>query len=154
MIIQFTLQGFMNLLVSAFGIAAGLILLPILWDIKKVLSVLRPLVETNQEPFKKSIKTIPGIFEDVVHISKNVRETTDKIKISAPVILKEVEIATNSAKESIELAGVIMGNMRSGSNDETAITYKKDGSAFMAYLSIFEEVLQIVYRTYSSYKQR
>jgi|GEM_PF-570117 len=152
MIIQFTLQEFMILLVSAFGIAAGVLLLPILWDIKKVVSILRPIVETNQESFKKSIKTIPGIFDDAGHISKNIRETTDKIKISAPVILKEVEIATNSAKESIELAGVIMGNMSPGSNNETAITYKKDGSAFMAYLSIFEEVLQIIYRTYSSNK--
>ena len=139
-------------MVTAFGIAAVALLIPILWDIKKVVSILRPLVETNQESIKKTIKTIPGIFEDAVHISKNVRETTDKIKISAPVILKEVEIATNSAKESIELAGVIMENMSSGSNNETAITYKKDGSAFMAYLSIFEEVLQIIYRTYSSSK--
>jgi len=154
MIIQFTLQEFMILLVSAFGIAAGVLLLPILWDIKKVVSIFRPLVETNQESFKKSVKSIPCIFDDAVHISKNIRETTDKIKISAPVILKEVEIATNSAKESIELAGVIMVNMSSGnnSNSETAITYKKDGSTFMAYLSVFEEVLQIIYRTYSSNK--
>lgn len=152
MIIQFTLQEFMLLLVSAFGIAAGVLLIPILWDIKKVVSILRPLVETNQESVKRIIKTIPAIFEDAGYISKNVRETTDRIKISAPAILKEVEVATNSAKDSIELAGVIMGNMSSGINNETAVTYKKDGSAFMAYLSIFEEVLQIVYRTYSSSK--
>jgi len=152
MIIQITLQELMSLLVSAFGVVAGILLLPILWDLKKVVGILRPMLETNQESIKKTIKIIPGIFENAGHISSNVRETTDNFKISAPAILKEVESASNSAKESIEMAGVIIEKLNFGSNKETTITYKDDGTGFMAYLNIFEEVLQIVYRTFSSSK--
>jgi len=152
MIIQVTLQELMILLVSAFGIAAGILLLPILRDIKKVVGILRTMVETNQEAIKKALKVVPEIFENAGHISNNVRETTDNLKTSAPVILKEVESASSSAKESIELAGAIIGNFNSGSNKETTVTYKTDNTGFMAYLNIFEEILQIVYRTFSSSK--
>ena len=151
MVIQFTLQELMYFLVCALGIAAGILLLPILWNIKKVVGILRPLVETNQESLSKTIRTIPGILENVGQISSNVRETTDKLKISVPVILHEVDCVTNAAKGSIELAGVVIENMGSGIN-ETIATYRKDTSGFMAYLQIFEEALQIIYRTFSSGK--
>jgi len=151
MVIQFTLQDLMLFLVCALGIAAGILLLPILWNIKKVVGILRPLVETNQEFIEKTIRTMPGIFENVGQISSNVRETTDKLKVSVPVILQEVECVTNAAKGSIELAGVVMENMGSGIND-TIAAYKKDTYGFMAYLHIFEELLQIIYRTFSSSK--
>jgi len=151
MVIQFTVQELMFILVCALGIAAGILLLPILWNIKKVVGILRPLVETNQEFIEKTIRTMPGIFENVGQISSNVRETTDKLKVSVPVILQEVECVTNAAKGSIELAGVVMENMGSGIND-TIAAYKKDTYGFMAYLHIFEELLQIIYRTFSSSK--
>jgi predicted PurR-regulated permease PerM len=136
MVIQFTLQGLMIFLACALGIAAGIILLPILWNIKKLVDILRSLLEINQEYIKKTIKTMPGIFENVGQISNNVRAATDEIKISAPVILKEVECTANAAKGIIELAGA----------------YNKDTTGFMPYLHIFEEVLQIIYRTLSSSK--
>lgn len=151
MVIQFTLQDLMLFLVCSLGVAAGILLLPILWNIKKVVGILRSLVETNQEFLKITIRTMPGIFENVGQISSNVRETTDKLKISVPVILQEVECVTNAAKGSIELAGVVMENMSSGIN-ETVATYKKDTTGFMDYFHIFEEVLQILYRTFSSSK--
>jgi len=151
MVIQVTLQDLMLFLVSALGIVAGILLLPILWNIKKVVGILKPLVETNQEFVKKTIKTIPGIFENVGQISNNVRETTDKLKVSVPVILKEVEYTTNAAKGSIELAGVVMENMGSGINEAVA-TYKKDTPGFMDYFHSIEEILQILYRTFSSSK--
>jgi hypothetical protein len=87
----------------------------------------------------------------VGQISTNVRDTIDKLKVSAPVILQEVECVTNAAKGSIELAGVVMENMGSGIN-ETVAAYKKDTPGFMAYFHIIEEVLQIIYRTFSSGK--
>jgi phage-related minor tail protein len=151
MVIQFTLQDLMFFLVCALGIAAGILLLPILWNIKKVVGILRPLVETNQEFIKKTIRTMPGIFENVGQISSNVRETTDTLKISVPVILQEVECVTNSAKGSIGLAGDVVENMGSGIN-ETIAAYKKDTHDYMAYFHIIEEVLQIIYRTFSSSK--
>lgn len=151
MVIQFTLQDLMLFLVSALGIAAGILLLPILWNIKKVVGILWPLVETNQEFINKTIRTMPGIFENVGQISSNVRETTDKLKVSVPVILQEVECVTNAAKGSIEFAGVVMENMGSGIN-ETVAAYKKDTPSFTAYFHIIEEVLLIIYRTFSSRK--
>jgi len=138
-------------LVCALGIAAEILLLPILWNIKKVVGALRSLVENNQEFIQKTIRTMPGILENAGQISSNVRETTDKLKISVPVILQDVECVTNAAKGSIELAGVVMENMGSGIN-ETIASYKKDTPDFMSYLHIFEEVLQILYRTLSPSK--
>ena len=81
MVIQFTLQDLMLFLVYSLGVAAGILLLPILWNIKKVVGILRSLLETNQEFLKITIRTMPGIFENVGQISSNVRETTDKLKI-------------------------------------------------------------------------
>jgi hypothetical protein len=141
----------MFFLVGALAIAAGILLLPILWNIKKVVGILRPLVETNQEFIKKTIRTMPEIFENVGQISSNLRETTDQLKISVPVILQEVECVTNAAKGSIELAGVVIENMGSGIN-ETIATYQKDTSDFLAYFNIIAEVLQIIYRNFSTSK--
>jgi hypothetical protein len=149
MLIQFTLQDLMIFLVCALGIAAGILLLPILWNIKRMVGVIKPLVESNQEFVKKTMKTMPGIFENVGQISSNVRDTTDKLKVSLPVILKDVEYAANAAKGSIESAGVVMGNMGSEIN-ETVADYKKDTSGFMAYFRIIEEIVQIIYRTFAA----
>ena len=151
MLIQFTLQDLMLFLVCALGIVAGLLLIPILWNTKKMIGILRPLVETNQEFIKKAAGTMPGIFENVGQISSNVKETTDKLKVSVPLILQEVEYATNAAKGSIELAGAVMENMGSGINEAVAAN-KKDTPGFMAYFQVIEEVVQILYRTFSSSK--
>lgn len=133
MVIQFTLQDLMLFLVYALGFAAGILLLAILWNVKKAVGNLWSLVETNQEFIKKTIRTMPGIFENVEQISSNVRETTDKLKVSVPLILQEVEGVTNAAKE-------------------TVATYKKDTTGFMAYFHIIEEVVQIIDRTFFSRK--
>ena len=151
MVIQFTLQELMIFLVCILGIAAGILLIPILWNINKMVGNLRTLVETNQEFINKTIKTMPATFENAGQISINVRETTDKLKISVPAILQEVEYVTNAAKGSIELAGVVIENVGSGIN-ETIATYKKDTQDYVAYFHIFEEVLQIIYRTFTSRK--
>ena len=151
MIIQFTLQDLMFFLAGVLGIAAGIFLIYVLWKIKKVVSTFQNFLETNQESIKKTVSTMPGIFDNVGQISINVRDTTDKLKISAPVILQDVESITNAAKESIELAGDVIENVDSGVN-ETLCDHKGDTSDFMAYLDIFEEVVQIVYRIFSSEK--
>lgn len=151
MLIQLTLQDLMLFFVFALGIAVGILLLSILWNIKKVVGILRPLIETNQEFIKKSIKAMPGIFENVEQISSNVRDTTDKLKVSVPVILQEVECVTNAAKGSIQLAGVVIENIGSGIS-ETAAACKRDSPDFMDYFHIVEEVLQIICRTFSSSK--
>lgn len=151
MVIQFTLQQLMIFLVCALGIAAGILLLPILWNIKKVAGSLRLLIETNQEYINQTIKTMPVTFENVGQISNNVRDTTDKLNISIPSILHEVEYVTSAAKGSIESAGAVIENVGSGIN-ETIAAYKEDAPDYMAYVHIFEEVLLIVYRTFSPAK--
>lgn len=151
MIVQFSLHDLMLFLLYALGIAAGSILIPILWNIKKMVGILLPLVETNQEMIQKSIKIIPGIMENIGSISSNLRETTDNLKISVPLILQEVESVTHAAKGSIELVSVVVANVGSGIN-ETVATYQKDTNEYMNYFHIIEEVLQIIYRTFSSSK--
>ena len=151
MVFQFTLQDLMLFLAGVLGIAVGILLVSALWKIKKVVGTLQALLETNQESIKKTVSTMPGIFDNVGQISINVRDTTDKLKISVPVILQEVESVTNAAKGSIELAGAVIENVGSGIN-ETIGVHKRDASGFMAYLHIFEEVFQIIYRTFSSRK--
>ena len=151
MVIQFALQDLIFFSVCTLGIAAGILLLPILWNIKKVVGILRPLVETNQEFIKKTIRTMPGIFENVEQISSNVRETTDKLKISVPVILQEAECVTHAAKESVEIASAAIDNVSSGVID-TVAGLKKDTSEFTTYFHIIADVVQTIYRTLSSSK--
>lgn len=133
MTIQFSLQDIMLFLLYTLGISSGILLFSILWKVNK------------------AFRTIPSILEDVGQISINVRETTDKLKVSVPVILQEVENVTYAAKGSIVLAGAVMENMGTGVN-ETVATYRKDTIGFMTYLPIFEELLQILYRAFSQRK--
>ncbi|MDD3889254.1 MAG: hypothetical protein PHR65_04965 [Syntrophomonadaceae bacterium] len=143
MVIQFTLQDLTLFLVCALIIAVAALSIPILWNIKKMVGILLPLVETNQEAINKTIGTMPAISENVEQISSNLKETTDQLNISLPMILQEVECVTNTAKGSIELAGAVMENMGSGIN-ETISAYKQETSNIMNYIQIFEEVLEII----------
>jgi len=151
MLIQFTLQDLMFFLVCAIVIAAGILSLPILWDMKKMTGTCRSLLETNQESIKITIKTLPAVLENMEHVSGNVRGITDKLKVSVPLLLQEVENAASAAKGSIELTGDVIENIGSEIND-TIATYKKNSNDFMAYFHVFEEVLQIICRTLSSSK--
>jgi methyl-accepting chemotaxis protein len=151
MVIQFTLQELMIFLVCALGIAVGALSIPILWNLKKIVGTLRSLVETNQESINKSIRTMPGIFENAEQISSDVRETTDKLKGSVPTILGDVESVTHTAKGSLEFAGVVMENVGSGIND-TISAYKRETSSIMNYFQIIEEILEIICRVFSSAK--
>jgi len=141
----------MLFLLCAVGITAGILLIPILWNIKKAVSIFQSLLETNQDLIKKTINTMPGIFQNAEQIGSNLSETTHMLKVSAPVILQEVEYVTSAAKGSIELAGVVIENMGSGFN-ETAAAYRKDTPDFVSYIHIIEEIVQIIYRTFSSGK--
>ncbi|MGE5421781.1 MAG: hypothetical protein ACM3QW_00825 [Ignavibacteriales bacterium] len=141
----------MSFLVCALGIAAGILLLPVLWDIKKVVGGLRSLLETNQEFIQKTIRTMPGILENAGQISSNVRDTTDKLRISIPVILLETECVTHAAKESVEMASAAIDNVSSGVIDTVAL-FKKDTSDYTAYFHIIMDIVQTIYRAFSSSK--
>jgi len=151
MIIQFTVLQLMTFLIFALAIVAGIMLLPILWNVKKVVGSLRSLVETNQDLMKKNIKTISATLENAEQISSNVLYTTDKLKISVPLILENAESVTQNAKGTMGLAAVVVENMGAGIND-TIEDYKRDTSGFMSYFHIVEDVLKIIIRTFSNKK--
>lgn len=136
MIIQFTLQELMLFLLFALGTATGIILLLILLKTKKMVSGLQSLLETNKESINKTIKTMPGIFENAGQISSGLRETTDKLKVSLPVIMHNVECMTSAARSD-------MGN-------EDDVT--KGAPGFMAYFNAIEEVLHIISRIFPPQK--
>src|ERR1035437_2039752 len=100
MLIQLTLQDLVIYIVYALGIVAGVLLIIVLWNIKKIVSIFRSLLEINQDTIKKTIKPLPKIIEDVEQISSNLRDTADKLKVSTPVILEEAQSVTHAAKES------------------------------------------------------
>jgi hypothetical protein len=155
MLIQFTLQDLMIFLICALAIIAGILLIPILWNIKKIVGVFRPLVDANKEAIKKSFKTIPAVVEDVGQISSDVKEITGKLKESAPVIIEDVQCAVGSAKESIETAGIVVDDIGSGIDDilSSGTSGSRDNaSGFMAYIPIIKDAIQLILRAFSSGK--
>ncbi len=152
MIIQFTLQELLIFLAYVIGISAGILLLIVLWNIKKFLNSLRSLIETNQQAVNDTIATMPGIFENTEQISNNVSEATDKLKVSVPVIAQDVESISKVARENIELAGAVMENVGSGIND-VVTACKKETSDYLAYYQILKEIFQMIYHSFSSGKK-
>lgn len=152
MVIQFTLQDLMVFLVCALAIASGILLIPILWNIKKVVGIVRPMVESNQAAMKKSIGTIPVTIDNFGQISSDVKDITGKLRISAPVILQDVQSAAGSAKGSIESSGIIIKNIGTSlggvfapSGNDTS----ECASGFAPYLPIINDVLQLILRIFA-----
>lgn len=81
MIIQFTLQDLMFITVIAFMIVLLILLLPILRNVKKVIGIIRPMVETNQENIEKTIVAMPMVLENVGIVSGSVREINGQKKV-------------------------------------------------------------------------
>lgn len=148
MLIQFTLQEAMIFLLCTVGILAGAIMLPILLNIKKVVSIFKPMVENNQDAIRKSVKSMPVIIGDIEQIGGNLKETTEQLRISLPAIAQEVGHVAATAKGSLSLASDVIEKMGSGIN-ETVTAYKKDSTG---YFHLFEELMQLIYRSLSSGK--
>ena len=149
--IQFTIQDLMVFLAYVIGIVAGVFLIIIFWKIRKVISNVQSLIDTNQEAITKTIKTIPVIMDDVKLISTNVIVISDSLKVSVPIILKGMESITNTAKTSIEVASSVIDNVGNEIN-ETVDGYKKDATGIMAYIHIAEEIFNIIYKAFTSKK--
>jgi hypothetical protein len=133
------------------GIAVGILLLPILWKMIKVVSVLQSLLEINQESIHKSIGTMPGLLKNAGQISSNIQDMTAKLKISVPVILDQAECVTKAAKGSLELTNIVLEDIGSGINETLAVC-KKETSSFVNYFHTLEEVMKIICRIFSSGK--
>lgn len=148
MVIQFTLQELMVFLLCAVGILAGGIALPILWNIKKVVGIFKPLVEINQDAIKKSIKSIPVIIGDMEQIGGNLKDTTNSLKSSLPSIIEEAGHVADTAKGSFAMVGAMMEKI--GTNANEAVT-KHEGDS-TGYFHLFEEFMQLLYHTLFSEK--
>ena len=77
MVIQFTLQDLMFVVIITFLIVLLILLLPILRNLKKVVGIIRPLVETNQRNIEKTFIAMPLVLENVGIVSNSVREISN-----------------------------------------------------------------------------
>lgn len=150
MIIQISLQNLLVVLIYAIVIVAGILVIPILWNIKKMVSTLRPLIEDNKDAINTTIKRLPIITENIEIICTDIKETTGKIKVSVPVILEEVQSVTNATRESMEMASAVVENVGSGIND--TIDGVKNAPNIMNYINIITDVIQIVVHAFKGKK--
>lgn len=151
MVIQFTLQDLLLFLGCALLAVIGVFLIAILWKTNKVIGTFRSMVESNQDSISRTIRTLPGIMENAEQISSNVKITTDQLKVSGPVILKDAEFVANATKDGVEIASAAIINVSTGVND-TVDAIKQEAEDFGAYFHIAAEIIKIIIRAFSSGK--
>lgn len=151
MVIQFTVQDLLLFLGCALLAVIGVFLIAILWKMNKIIGTFRSIVESNQDAVNRSIKTLPGIMENAEQISGNVKITTDQLKLSGPVILKDAEFVANATKDGVEIASAAIINVSTGVND-TVDAIKQEAEEFGAYFHIAAEIIKIIIRAFSSGK--
>jgi len=151
MVIQFTLQDLLLFLGCALLAVIGVFLIIILWKTNKVIGTFRSMVESNQDSINRTIRTLPGIMENAEQISSNVKITTDQLKVSGPVILKDAEFVASAAKDGVEIASAAIINVSTGVND-TVDAIKQEAEDFGAYFHIAAEIIKIIIRAFSSGK--
>lgn len=151
MVIQFAVQDLLLFLGCALLAVIGVFLIAILWKTNKIISTFRSIVESNQDAVNRTIKTLPGIMENAEQISGNVKITTDQLKLSGPVILKDAEFVANATKDGVEIASAAIINVSTGVND-TVDAIKQEAEEFGAYFHIAAEIIKIIIRAFSSGK--
>lgn len=155
MVIQFELRDLMIFLLCALGITVALLMIPVLLNIKRVTGILKSTLVRNHESIQKTIRSLPGILENVGQVSYNGKVITNQLKGSIPVIAREVEGVTRAAKDGIEMAGAVLEKMGSGINDtvasykDTSVSATKDATGFMAYVPLIKEALQVAEHIFS-----
>jgi methyl-accepting chemotaxis protein len=150
---QVTMEGLLIFLASALVLVIGILLITILWNVRKMTAIMRSVLEKNQDEIHRTVQSIPNIVENVEQITGNVSETTDTFNASFPEILEDTASITHSAKEAVETANSVIESLGCGVVD-TVTSYKKHESSFMPYVHIFEEVLQIVLRVFAPKKKK
>ena len=151
MVIQFTVQDLLLFLGCVLLAVIGVFLIAILWKTNKMISTFKSIVESNQDAVNRTIKTLPGIMENAEQISGNVKITTDQLKVSGPVILKDAEFVANATKDGVEIASAAIINVSTGVND-TVDAIKQEAEEFGAYFHIAAEIIKIIIRAFSSGK--
>lgn len=151
MVIQFTVQDLLLFLGCVLLAVIGGFLIAILWKTNKMIGAFKSIVESNQDAVNRTIKTLPGIMENAEQISGNVKITTDQLKVSGPVILKDAEFVANATKDGVEIASAAIINVSTGVND-TVDAIKQEAEEFGAYFRVAAEIIKIIIRAFSSGK--
>ena len=151
MVIQFTVQDLLLFLGCVLLAVIGVFLIAILWKTNKMIGTFKSIVESNQDAVNRTIKTLPGIMENAEQISGNVKITTDQLKVSGPVILKDAEFVANATKDGVEIASAAIINVSTGVND-TVDAIKQEAEEFGAYFHIAAEIIKTIIRAFSSGK--
>jgi len=151
MLIQFTLQDLLLFLGCTLLAVIGVFLIVILWKTNKIVGTFRKMVDDNQDAVNRSLKALPGIMENTEQISINVKDTTDKLRVSVPVILKDAEFVANKTKDGVEIASSAIINVSTGVND-TVDAIKQEASDIGTYFHIVTEIIKIIIHSFSSGK--
>jgi len=151
MIIQFTLQDLLLFLGCILVTVIGVLLVAVLWKLNKVMGTCKSMVETNKDSINKAMKALPGIMENSEEISKNIKITSDQLSKSGPLILKDAEFITHTAKDGVEIASAAIVNVSTGVND-TVDAIKQEASEFSTYFHIAAEIIKIIIHAFSSGK--
>lgn len=151
MVIQMTVQEIVIFIACIIGFVAGILLVAILWDIKKIVGVFRPVIQKNKAGLQTAIGMIPVIVQNAAQISSDVKETTEKLKVAVPVILEDAQWVAHATKGSIQLATVAVENVGSGILD-TVEAYKRAVPSIASYICVVQEIVQIIARMFSREK--
>jgi uncharacterized protein YoxC len=142
-LIQFTLQDLFMFLSFLLVLAIGILLISVLWNMKKVTGIIRSVLEKNLNEIERTVQSMPEIAENMEQITGNISETTETFNASFPEILEDTASITHSAKNAVETVNAVVENLGCGIVD-TVSSYKKNEGTFLNYLHIFEDVLQII----------
>lgn len=151
MVIQFTVQDLLLFLGCILVGVIGVLLVAILLKANKVMGICKTMIETNKDSITRTIQAVPVIMENSEQITKNVKITTDQLSKSGPVILKDAEYITSTAKEGVEIASAAIINVSTGVND-TVDAIKQEASDFSTYFHIASEIIKIIINAFSSRK--
>lgn len=142
-LIQFTLQDLLTFLSFLLVLAIGILLISVLWNMRKVTGIIRSVLEKNLNEIERTVQAMPEIAENMEQITGNVSEATETFNASFPEILEDTASITHSAKDAVETVNSVIENLGCGIVD-TVSSYKKNEGTFLNYLHIFEDVLQII----------
>lgn len=149
--IQFTWQELLVFLGCVLLGAIGVLLVGILWKANKIMGTFRKSVDANQDAFNKTVQSLPGIMGNAEEISKNLKVTTDQLSVSGPLILKDAEYVSKTAKNGIDVASSAIINVSTGVND-TVDAIKQEASEVSSYFHIAAEIIKIIIHAFSSGK--
>ena len=151
MLIQFTVQDLLLFLGCVLVGVIGVLLIIILLKANKVMGICKTLIETNKDSITRTIQAVPVIMENSEQITSNMKITTDQLSKSGPLILKDAEYITHTAKEGVEIASSAIINVSTGVND-TVDAIKQEASELSTYFHIASEIIKIIVRAFSSGK--